>query len=212
MTADNISNYLCNVGAHNIDNNSITETLNEMQNKGIIDKLCRPIEASNTTSRIPQSTLSQSKTPPAEENHFITINNSINKSIPPSLNRSLPATPIVGPNTTPRIFSIGKSFLNDKLEALETKLCGKIIAMKSYFMDELRSLKQEAPVTKNQDYNQDDTTALKNRIKVLELENQLLKCDVSNKQKFIDTILEYNSKLSHNIDVTRASPLHMITM
>ena len=68
------------------------------------------------------------------------------------------------------------------------------------------------PLIRNCDYNQDETTALKNRIKLLKLENQLLKCDVSNKQKFIDTILEYNSKLSHNIDVTRASPLHMITM
>ena len=77
--------------------------------------------------------------------------------------------------------------------------------MKSYFMDELQSLKQDAPKTKNQDNNQDETTALKNRIKLLEVENQLLKCNVSNKQKFIDTILEYNSKLSHNIDVTPAS-------
>ena len=80
------------------------------------------------------------------------------------------------------------------------------MAMKSYFMDELRSLKEETPVTKNRDYNQDDTTALKNRMKLSELENQLLKCDVSNKQKFIDTILEHNSKLSHNINVTPASP------
>ena len=78
--------------------------------------------------------------------------------------------------------------------------------MKSYFMDELRSLKQEAPVTKNQDNNQDDTTALKNRIKLLELENQLLKCDVSNKQNCIDTILEHNSKPNHDIGVTPASP------
>ena len=54
--------------------------------------------------------------------------------------------------------------------------------MKSYFMDELRSLKQEAPV------------------------NQLLKYDISNKHKFIDTILEQNPKLSRNIDVTPASP------
>ena len=71
--------------------------------------------------------------------------------------------------------------MNDKLEALETKLCGKIMAMKSFFMDELRPLKQEALVTKNRDYNQDDTTALKNRIKLFKLENQLLKCDVFNK-------------------------------
>ena len=77
---------------------------------------------------------------------------------------------------------------------------------KSYFMDELQSLKQETPVTKNRNYNQNETTALKNRINLLELENQLLKCDISSKQKFIDTMLEHNSKLSHNIDATPASP------
>ena len=55
------------------------------------------------------------------------------------------------------------------------------------------------------DYNQDETTILKNRRKLLELENQLLKDDVSNKQKFIDTILEHISKLGHSIDVTLAS-------
>ena len=47
--------------------------------------------------------------------------------------------------------------------------------MESYFMDAFRSLIQEAPVTKKRDYNQDETTALKNKIKLLELENQLLK-------------------------------------
>ena len=39
----------------------------------------------------------------------------------------------------------------------------------------------------------------------MELENQLLKCNVSNKQKFIDTILEHNSKLSHDTYVSPAS-------
>ena len=78
--------------------------------------------------------------------------------------------------------------------------------MKSYFMDEHWSLKQEPTVTKNRDYNQGDTTTLKNGIKLLELENQLLKCDVSNKQNCIDTILEHNSKLNHDIGVTPASP------
>ena len=69
------------------------------------------------------------------------------------------------------------------------------MAMKSYFMGEFRSLKQEALVTKKRDFNQDETTALKNRIKLLELENQLLECEVPDKQKFIDTILERSSKL-----------------
>ena len=117
----------------------------------------------------------------------------INKPIPPSLNRSVPATPIVEPNTTPHVLCIDNSSFNAKLKALETKLCGKIMAIKSYFMDEPRSLKQWVPVTKKQDYNQDEATALKNRIKLLELEIRLLKCVVSNKQKFIDTILEHNS-------------------
>ena len=39
------------------------------------------------------------------------------------------------------------------------------------------------------------TTNLKNKIKLLELENKLLKNDVSNKQKFIHTILQHNSML-----------------
>ena len=205
MTADNISNYLCNIGAHNTDNDSVIETLKEMQSKGLITKLYRPIETNNTTSKTPQSTTYQSKTPPAEENHFITINDSINKSIPQSLNRSLPANQIVELNTTLYVLSIGNSSLNARLEALETELYRKIMAMKSYFMDELRSLKQEAPVTKERDHNQDKTTPLKNRIKLLELENRLLKCDVFNEQRFIHTILEHNPKVSHNTDVTAAS-------
>ena len=108
-----------------------------MQNKGVINKLYRPIEASNTTSKTPQFTPSQSKAPPAEENYFITISVSINKSILMPLNRSLPATPFVEPNTIPRVLSIGNSSLNANLQALETTLCGRIMAMKSYFMDEL---------------------------------------------------------------------------
>ena len=94
-------------------------------------------------------------------------------------------TPIVEPNITLRVLSIGNSSLNAKLEALETKLCRNIIAVKSYFLNELRSLKLKAPVIKKLDYNQYETTASKNKIKLLELENQLLKCDVSNEQKFL---------------------------
>ena len=53
---------------HVIDNDSIIETLKEMQNKCLINTFYRPTEASNTTSKTPQSILSQSETPPAEEN------------------------------------------------------------------------------------------------------------------------------------------------
>ena len=73
-------------------------------------------------------------------------------------------------------------------------------------MDELRSLKQEAPATKKLDYNQDEKTAWKNKIKTTGTQKSTFKFDGSNKQKVTHTILERNSKLSHNIDVTPASP------
>ena len=36
----------------------------------------------------------------------------------------------------------------------------------------------------------------------MELENKLLKDDITNKQKFIDTLLQHNSKLSQNFDIS----------
>ena len=36
----------------------------------------------------------------------------------------------------------------------------------------------------------------------MELENKLLKDDNTNKQKFIDTLLQHNSKLSQNFDIS----------
>ena len=107
-------------------------------------------------------------------------------------------------NTTPRALTTGNSSLNAKFESLESKLYGEIVAIKSYFTDELRSLKNETTINKEQVYNinNEETTILKNKIKLLELENKLLKDDITNKQKFIDTLLQHNSKLSQNFDIS----------
>ena len=107
---------------------------------------------------------------------------------------------MVAINTTPRLLTIGNSSLNTKCESLESKLCGKIMAMKSYFIDDLRSLKNETTINKEQDcnINTEETTSLKNKI----LENRLLKDGVTDKQNFIDKILQHNSKLSQNFDVS----------
>ena len=111
---------------------------------------------------------------------------------------------MAGINTTPRVLFTGNSSLNTKFESLESKLNGEIIAIKSYFTDELRSLKNEITINKEQDcdINTEETTTLKNKIKLLELENKLLKDDITNKQKFIDTLLQPNSKLSQNFDIS----------
>ena len=107
-------------------------------------------------------------------------------------------------NTTPCVLNTGNSSLNAKFESLESKLYGEIIAIKSYFTDELRSLKNETTINKEQvcDINTEETTTLKNKIKLLELENKLLKDDITNKQKFIDTLLQHNLKLSQNFDIS----------
>ena len=170
-----------------------------MQAKGLINKSNRLI-----SPKTPVSNPSPAQVSPDSVNDTSIINDSINKSlnkfIPPSINRSLPPTPIANVNTTPRLLSISNSTLNATLESLESKLYGKIIVMKSYFTNELQSLKNETPGSENKysDNNFEEKTVLENKIKLLELENKLLKDDISNKQKFIDTILEQNGKLVNN--------------
>ena len=72
--------------------------------------------------------------------------------------------------------------------------------MKQFFMDKLQSLKNEAQLSQTMDsFNEfEDRNILENKIKMLEFENNLLKNDISNKQKFIDTILEHNGKPLNN--------------
>ena len=81
--------------------------------------------------------------------------------------------------------------------------------MKSYFIDELPSIKNEITISKVQDcnINTENTITAKYKIKLLELKNKLSKADFTNKQTLIDTILQYNLKISQNYDVSRISPV-----
>ena len=101
VTEDSISTYLNNKGAHNIDNKSIIDILKQLQGKGLINQLYSPIDAA-ITSKATHSTTSQSVISPIAENHVhdtsdndivTSVNDIINKPIP-SMNRSLPATPM----------------------------------------------------------------------------------------------------------------------
>ena len=67
-------------------------------------------------------------------------------------------------------------------------------------MDELQSLKRETQLSQTMDSCNEfeDRNMLENKIKMLEFENNLLKNDISNKQKFIGTILKHNGKLLNN--------------
>ena len=73
-------------------------------------------------------------------------------------------------------------------------------------MDELQSLKRETQLSQsiNSCNEFEDRNILENKIKMLEFENNILKNDISNKQKFIDTILEHNGKLISNQTVNNS--------
>ena len=70
-------------------------------------------------------------------------------------------------------------------------------------------LKNETNINKEQDcnINTEEATTLKNNVKLLELENKLLKDHVTNNQIFTDTILQHNSKLGENFDVSPTIPV-----
>ena len=72
--------------------------------------------------------------------------------------------------------------------------------MKSFFMDELQTIKNELLTSakiRNTLTNIDHGTvdSLQTKIKLLETENKLLKDDIKNKQKLINSILEHDSNL-----------------
>ena len=93
---DSVSTYINNKGALNIENKSIIEILKQLQGKGLINQHCRPIDTA-IISKAPHSTHSQSLISPIAENNVndISDNDIINQSIP-SINRSLPVTPMPG--------------------------------------------------------------------------------------------------------------------
>ena len=207
VTIDSIFSFLNSRGATNLDNVSIATLLKEMQADGLINKHNRPINTDTTltTPTPPQVEICTVPENQESQNNGNSINDSsvsmINRSIATPMNRTLPPTPSAGSNITPintqRLLSVNSPSLNTKLESLESKLGGKIMAMKSYFIEELQLLKNNKPTFQMRDFscNIEEKIAMENKIKLLKTENNLLKDDLSNKQKIIDTILMHNSKL-----------------
>ena len=66
--------------------------------------------------------------------------------IPPLHNQAKLATPVISVITTPNssqcFLTMNSPMLSSKLNALETKMCGKMMVITSYFKDELQSLKK----------------------------------------------------------------------
>lgn len=100
ITVVDILPYLNDKRAHNIENKSIIQTLNQLYGKCLIKQLLRPLGKAITLKAL-HSTPSQSVISPIAENHIngTSENDIINEPIP-SINRSLSATPTAGVNIT----------------------------------------------------------------------------------------------------------------
>ena len=203
-----IYNYLQNNYASNFDYHSVEAKLNELKANGIIDnsyKIINPIqEVMNFVTE-----------------DEVTICSENSEDEPNDPHRSITPTKIIGPEITTQV--VNKSTTQDpkesdinvikgQLQNLENKLVGKILALKSYFIDEILSLKDQIKDYKINDNVQElsiekskDLILLRERVKYLESENKFLKDDIFNKQKLIDKLLENNNKLvdfrSHHVPV-----------
>ena len=75
------------------------------------------------------------------------------------------------------------------------------MAMKFFFMDELQTIENESSASakiRNTSTNIDDHgtgDSLQTKLKLLEAVNKLMKDDIKNEQKLIDSILEHDSNL-----------------
>ena len=203
-----IYNYLQNHYASNFDYHSVEAKLNELKASGIIDdsyKIINPIqEVMNFVT---------------EDEVIICSENSEDE--PNDSQRTVTPTKIIGPEITTQVVNKSTTeypkesdinVIKGQLQNLENKLVGKILALKSYFMDEILSLKDQIKDYKTNGNVQElsiekskDLILLRERVKYLESESKFLKDDIFNKQKLIDKLLENNNKLvdfrSHHVPV-----------
>ena len=128
----------------------------------------------------------------------------------PSLNlKKLSVTQVAMPT-----LSTSSSDFNTSLQQLENKLCGKMMSIKSYLMDEIYSLKKQKQISQNsskldENVEQVDNSLVKIRIKLLENESKLLREDQDNNEKFLDTILDHNTSLLKHNETLHQNPIYL---
>ena len=203
-----IYNYLQNNYASNFDYHSVEAKLNELKANGIIDesyKIINPIqEVMNFVTQDEVTTCSEnSEDEPNDPYRTVTPTKIIVTEI---------TAQVVNKSATEDPKESDINVIKGQLQNLENKLVGKILALKSYFMDQILSLNDQIKDYKINDNVQElsiekskDLILLRERVKYIKSENTFLKDDIFNKQKLIDKLLENNNKLvdfrSHHVPV-----------
>ena len=188
-----IFNYLQNNYASNFDYHSVEAKLNELKSNGIIDdsyKIINPIqEVMNFVTEDEVIIYSENSEDESNDPH--------RTATPPKITGHEITTQVVNISTTQEPKKSDINVTKVQLQNLENKLVGKMLAFKSYFIDEILSLKGQIKDYKINDNVQElstekseDLILLRERVKYLESENKFLKDYIFNKQKLIDKLLE----------------------
>ena len=147
VTIDKIVSYLNNAVASDWDKESVEANLKEVQTKGVVNENYKPLISLSSDS--PNFSIIQDVciTPQVESD---VISAATNPVMPTPLSYPTIATPNKGSFVTPFTFqtfysnSVISSSFSSQLDSLEAKLCDKIMAMKSFFLDELQTVKNES--------------------------------------------------------------------
>ena len=198
----NILSYIQKSRVSNIDLEVIEKTVSDMATKKIIDKDFRILNESCNSSTSPQI---------SETLHLGKGSETLQKSAPELIN-NLETTPLAFLQNTPNLpNSIAK------FNAIEANL----MAIKSYFMDEVCELRNEVSSLKSTlnnlisnrtgTDNQIFTDTLNNnilerKIVFLEKENSLLRSGIQNKQDTIKNLLKDNTTLVELINTNLILP------
>ena len=148
VTIDRIVTYLNNAGASNWDKESVEANLKEMQTKGIINENYNPLITLSSNS--PDFSSIQDDVCITPQVDCDVISATTNPVILTLTSDPIIATPNIGSfvtSCTPQPFhsnSVISSSFSSQLDSLEAKLCDKIMALKSFFMNELQTIKNES--------------------------------------------------------------------
>ena len=198
VTMDRILTYLNNAGASNWDKESVEVNLKEMQTRGIINENYKPFVT--LSSKSPDFSIIQYDVCITLQVDSDVISATTNPVILTHTSGPAIDTPNIGSFVTPSTHlpfhsnSVISLSFSSQLDSLEANGCDRIMAMKSFFMDELQTIKNETltsaklPNTSTSIHH-GTLDSLETKIKLLETGNKLLKDNIKNKQKLIDSIL-----------------------
>ena len=184
-----IFNYPQNSGASNYDYETLENEITELRNNGIIEKTFKITNLIEEMLNFPEDDVDIAENFSCLDTQSLQVDKENQATLSLNNNTLTPNPQAVLPSDFEIIFL-----------SLEDKLNGKMLAIKSYLLDEVHDLKNELKVlqdnylSENPNPNEKEKICLlKQKVKTLEIKNKFLKNDAVSKQKSTGSLLEHNS-------------------